>query len=283
MDALKHYMKEVQAFSKVLSEEEERELAKRVAQGDPKARDKMIQANLRLVVSMAKHYMGLGLSFSDLIAEGNVGLLRAVDKFDPNMGYRFSTYAAWWIRQSIIRALMRASNTLHIPVHVNNLLLKLKSVEAELSNKLGREPTDKELAKEMGITVSRLRQLKSWRESTTSINLMVGESKDTELGELLDSMREESVKEEIENKLAFDAVLCAMDNISEKERKVLNMRFGLEDGREHTLQEIADELGITREGVRIIEKRALEKIRQFLERESAELSEKFIKDESESK
>ncbi len=283
MDALKYYMKEVQAFSKVLSEEEERELAKRVVQGDPKARDKMIQANLRLVVSMAKHYMGLGLSFSDLIAEGNVGLLRAVDKFDPNMGYRFSTYAAWWIRQSIIRALMRASSTLHIPVHVNNLLLKLKTVEAELSNKLGREPTDKELAKEMGITIARLRQLRTWRESATSLNVMVGESKDTELGELLDSMREESVREEIENKLAFDAVLSAMDNISEKEKKVLNMRFGLEDGKEHTLQEVADELGVTREGARIIEKRALEKIRQFLERESTEISDEFMKDESDSK
>ncbi len=276
-------MKEVQAFSKVLSEEEEKDLARRVAQGDLKARDKMIQANLRLVVSMAKHYAGLGLPFSDLIAEGNVGLLRAVDKFNPDMGFRFSTYAAWWIRQSIIRALMRASSTLHIPVHINNLLLKLKSVEAELSNKLGREPTDKELAKEMGISLSRLKQLKTWRESTTSLNVMVGESKDTELGELLDSMREESVREEIENKLTFDAVMSAMDNISEKERKVLNMRFGLEDGKEHTLQEIADELGITREGARVIEKRALEKIRQFLERESAELSDKLVKDEQDSK
>ncbi len=279
MDALKHYMKEVQSFSKVLSEKEEKELARRVAQGDPKARDKMIQANLRLVVSMAKHYMGLGLSFSDLIAEGNVGLLRAVDKFNPDMGFRFSTYAAWWIRQSIIRALMRASSTLHIPVHVNNLLLKLKSVEAELSNKLGREPTDKELAKEMGISVSRLKQLKTWRESTTSLNVLVGESRDTELGDLVDSMREEDVKEEIEKRIDFDAVMSAMDNISEKERKVLNMRFGLEDGKPRTLQEIADELGVTREGARIIEKRAIEKLRQFLDRETPELSESLQKDD----
>ncbi len=267
MDALKNYIKEVQAFSHVLSEEQERKLAERVAKGDPKARDAMIQANLRLVVSMAKHYAGLGLPFTDLIAEGNVGLLRAVDKFKPEMGFRFSTYAAWWIRQSIIRALMRNSSALHIPVHINNLLLKLKSVEAELSNKLGREPTDKELAKEMGVSLSRLKQLKTWRESTASLNVLVGENRDTELGDLVDSMRQEDIREKIETKLNFDVVMNAMDNISEKERKVLNLRFGLEDGKQRTLQEIADELGVTREGARIIEKRALEKIRQFLERE----------------
>ncbi len=271
MDALKNYIKEVQEFSKLLTEEEEKELARRVMQGDPKARDKMIQSNLRLVVSLAKHYAGMGLPFIDLIAEGNVGLMRAVDKFDPNMGFRFSTYAAWWIRQSIIRALMKASSTLHIPVHINNLLIKLKGVEAELGNKLGREPTDKEIAKEMGITVSRLKQLKVWRESTTSLNVLVGEAKDTELGDLVDSMKEDDAKEKIENRLTFDAIMSFMDNISEKERQVLNMRFGLEDGHPRTLQEIADKLGITREGARVIEKRALEKIRQFLDREASEI------------
>ncbi len=271
MDALKNYIKEVQEFSRLLTEEEEKELARRVMQGDPKARDKMIQSNLRLVVSLAKHYAGMGLPFIDLIAEGNVGLMRAVDKFDPNMGFRFSTYAAWWIRQSIIRALMKASSTLHIPVHINNLLIKLKGIEAELGNKLGREPTDKEIAKEMGITVSRLKQLKVWRESTTSLNVLVGESKDTELGELVDSMKEDDAKEKIENRLTFDAIMSFMDNISEKERQVLNMRFGLEDGHPRTLQEIADKLGITREGARVIEKRALEKIRQFLDREASEI------------
>ncbi len=279
MDALRYYVKEVQAFSKVLSEKEEKELAEKVAKGDPKARDKMIQANLRLVLSMARHYMGLGLPFEDLIAEGNVGLLRAVDKFDPTMGFRFSTYAAWWIRQSIIRALMRVSSVLHIPVHVNSMMLKLKSLEAELSNELGREPTDKELAKKMGISVSRVKQLKGWRESTASLNTLVGENKDTELGDLVDSMRDDSVSEKIERSLEFSAVMSVMDNISEKERKVLNMRFGLEDGVPHTLQEIADELGITREGARIIEKRALEKIRQLLDRELTAIEQEMKEDE----
>ena len=271
MDALKNYIKEVQEFSKLLTEEEEKELARKVEQGDPKARDKMIQSNLRLVVSLAKHYAGMGLPFIDLIAEGNIGLMRAVDKFDPEMGFRFSTYAAWWIRQSIIRALMKASSTLHIPVHINNLLIKLKGIEVELGNKLGREPADKELAKAMGITISRLKQLKVWRESTTSLNVMVGEAKDTELGDIIDSMREDETKERIETQLNFDAVMSFMDNISEKERQVLNLRFGLEDGHTRTLQEIADKLGITREGARIIEKRALEKIRQFLDREDPDV------------
>ncbi len=267
MDALRNYIKELRIYAKPLTEEEEKELAEKVAKGDPKARDKMIQANLRLVVSLAKHYVNMGMPFVDLIAYGNIGLMRAVDKFRPDMGFRFSTYAAWWIRQSIIRALMKNSNVLHVPVHINTMIQKMRHVEKELTEKLKRPPTEIELAQALGTTMSRVGQLINCKDSTASLNIMVGSDKDTELMDIVDAMADHSIKEEVQKSLDYETLLGLMDNISDKERYVLDMRFGFVDNRPRTLAEIAEAMDISREAVRKIEERAIKKLQSFINRE----------------
>jgi len=267
MDALRNYIKELRIYAKPLTEEEEKELAEKVAKGDPKARDKMIQANLRLVVSLAKHYVNMGMPFVDLIAYGNIGLMRAVDKFRPDMGFRFSTYAAWWIRQSIIRALMKNSNVLHVPVHINTMIQKMRHVEKELTEKLKRPPTEIELAQALGTTMSRVGQLINCKDSTASLNIMVGSDKNTELIDIVGAIADHSIKEEVQKSLDYETLLGLMDNIRDKERYVLDMRFGFVNNRPRTLAEIAEAMDISREAVRKIEERAIKKLQSFINRE----------------
>ncbi len=268
MDALRNYIKELRLYAKPLTEEEEKQLTQKVAAGDPKARDKMIQANLRLVVSLAKHYVNMSMPFTDLIAYGNIGLMRAVDKFKPDMGFRFSTYAAWWIRQSIIRALMKNSTVLHVPIHINMMIQKMKHIEKELTTKLKRKPTELEIAQALGTTMSRVGQLMNCKDSTASLNIMVGSDKDTELLDIIGAMADHSLKDEVQKDLDYETVLGLMDNISEKERFVLNLRFGFVDNNPRTLAGIAEEMGISREAVRKIEDRAIKKLQAFINRES---------------
>jgi len=262
-DAIKLYMRDIQK-SKLLSAEEEKELAARIDLGDKAARDKMIESNLRLVVKIAKRYINRGLPFLDLIEEGNVGLIKAVGKFKLSKECRFSTYATWWIRQSIERALVNQSRTIRLPVHVSDDVNKMFRVTRELVNKMNREPSSKEIAAEMGVDIAYVRRLMVLLKKTYSIERPMGENNDYFLLDTIEDTSNVSVAELFENLNKYEMVSKWLETLPDNERNILTLRFGLDDNEPQTLDTIGHIYGVTRERIRQIEVKALEKLRVII-------------------
>ncbi|MBI5531059.1 MAG: sigma-70 family RNA polymerase sigma factor [Candidatus Doudnabacteria bacterium] len=265
-DSIQMYLREIGKVS-LLTGNEEVELAKRITKGDAAARKKLTEANLRLVVSIAKKYMGRNLGLLDLIQEGNLGLFRAVEKFDWRKGYKFSTYATWWIRQAITRALADQSRTIRIPVHMVETLNKYAQAERSLVQDLGREPLPEEIAAEMGIEVEKVYHLKKISQETVSIDSPVGEDdgEDSSLGDFIVDEETTKPNEVAGRQILKEYVGNILKDLDPREQKILKMRFGLEDGVTHTLEEVGEEFGVTRERIRQIESKALERIREHID------------------
>lgn len=265
-DSIQMYLREIGKVS-LLTGEEEIDLAKRVTKGDEAARKRLTEANLRLVVSIAKKYMGRNLGLLDLIQEGNLGLFRAVEKFDWRKGYKFSTYATWWIRQAITRALADQSRTIRIPVHMVETLNKYAQAERQLVQDLGREPLPEEIAAEMGIEVEKVYHLRKISQETVSIDASVGddESEDSTLGDFIVDEDTTKPSDAAGRQLLKEYVQSILRDLEPREQKILKMRFGLEDGVTHTLEEVGEEFGVTRERIRQIEAKALERIKEHPE------------------
>jgi RNA polymerase primary sigma factor len=265
-DSIQMYLREIGKVP-LLTGEEEIDLAKRHAKGDVAAKKKLTEANLRLVVSIAKKYMGRNLGLLDLIQEGNLGLFRAVEKFDWTKGFKFSTYATWWIRQAITRALADQSRTIRIPVHMVETLNKYAQAERQLVQDLGREPLPEEIAAEMGIEVEKVYHLKKISQETVSIDSPVGEDdgEDSSLGDFIVDEETTKPNEVAGRQILKEYVGGILNDLDPREQKILKMRFGLEDGVTHTLEEVGEEFGVTRERIRQIESKALEKIREHMD------------------
>src|SRR3989344_759930 len=265
-DSIQMYLREI-GKAPLLTGAEEVDLAKRIQKGDVAARKKLTEANLRLVVSIAKKYMGRNLGLLDLIHEGNLGLFRAVEKFDWTKGYKFSTYATWWIRQAITRALADQSRTIRIPVHMVETLNKYAQAERSLVQDLGREPLPEEIAAEMGIEVEKVYHLKKISQETVSIDSPVGEDEgeDSSLGDFIVDEDTTKPNEMAGRQILKEYVGGILQDLDPREQKILKMRFGLEDGVTHTLEEVGEEFGVTRERIRQIESKALEKIREHID------------------
>lgn len=259
-DAVRMYLKEIGKVP-LLTGVEERELAIRMEQGDEEAKKKLCESNLRLVVSIAKRYLNRGLSFLDLIQEGNLGLIKAVDKFDYTKGYKFSTYATWWIRQAITRSIADQARTIRIPVHMVETINKLIRISRQLLQELGREPTSEEIAKEMGITVEKVREIKKISQDPVSLETPIGEEEDSHLGDFIPDDDVPAPVEAAAYSMLKEQLMEVLDTLSDREKKVLMLRFGLEDGRPRTLEEVGKEFNVTRERIRQIEAKALRKLR----------------------
>ena len=259
-NSLKLYFKEMSAIN-LLTTEEEQALAARIAEGDQSAKDELVEANLRLVVSLAKHYQGCGISLQDLIQEGNVGLMKAAEKFDASKGFKFSTYAAWWIKQTITRAIADQSKTIRIPVHMTENINRIRKVSRDLTTTLGHEPTDAEIAKEMNVTVEEVKLFKSYMTDVTSLDIQVGEDEDTTIGSLIEDTNcvnpEKAAVKEAEKEILYSV----LDTLSDREKDILIKRFGLEDGKPKTLEEVGMSYNLTKERIRQIENKALMKLR----------------------
>lgn len=260
-DSVRMYLREIGRIP-LLSTEEEVRLAKRIERGDIVAKKHLAEANLRLVVSIAKKYIGRGLSLLDLIQEGNAGLMRAVEKFDYKKGYKFSTYATWWIRQAITRAIADQARTIRIPVHMIETINKLIRVQRQLVQDLGREPTPEEIAQEMGLELDKVEHIMKISQETVSLEAPVGEEEDSKLGDFIEDDKNLSPEDNAINQLLRGHVNEFLAELSPREQKILKMRFGLEDGRTHTLEEVGQEFGVTRERIRQIEAKALQKLRK---------------------
>lgn len=261
-DSVRLYLREIGKIP-LLSAEEELELAHRVVQGDKKAKDKMAEANMRLVVSIAKRYVGRGLDLLDLIQEGNTGLLRAVEKFDPDKGFKFSTYATWWIRQAITRAIADQARTIRIPVHMVETINKLLRTQRRLTQELNREPTNEEIAKEMEIDVDKVEHIMKIKQDISSLDASIRD--DEEESVLADFIEDEDTvtpEESATGQLLKEQVKNMLSGLSEREQKIVKLRFGLEDGKQHTLEEVGQEFAVTRERIRQIEAKALAKLRK---------------------
>ena len=259
-DPVRMYLKEIGQV-KLLSAEEEVELAKRVAEGDQKAKNKLTEANLRLVVSIAKKYSGRGLHILDLIQEGNTGLIRAVDKFDWTKGNKFSTYATWWIRQAITRAIADQARTIRVPVHMVEVINKATRCNRKLVQELGREPTVEEIAKELNLPVEKIIEANRTAADTLSLDTPVGDEEDTSIGSFVEDERTPGPADATSNALLAEALKEILDTLTEREADVLRMRFGMYDGRTHTLEEVGQIFGVTRERIRQIENKAIRKLR----------------------
>lgn len=259
-DAVRMYLKEIGKVP-LLTGAEERELAIRMEQGDEEAKKKLCESNLRLVVSIAKRYLNRGLSFLDLIQEGNLGLIKAVDKFDYTKGYKFSTYATWWIRQAITRSIADQARTIRIPVHMVETINKLIRISRQLLQELGREPISEEIAKEMGITVEKVREIKKISQDPVSLETPIGEEEDSHLGDFIPDDDVPAPVEAAAYSMLKEQLMEVLDTLSDREKKVLMLRFGLEDGRPRTLEEVGKEFNVTRERIRQIEAKALRKLR----------------------
>ena len=259
-DPVKIYLKEIGNYP-LLSMEEEVELAKKIAQGDQDASDRLTESNLRLVVSIAKKYVGRGLSFLDLIQEGNLGLIKAVDKFDYTKGYKFSTYATWWIRQAITRSIADQSRTIRIPVHMSEVINKAYRVSRSLLQELGREPTEEEIAAEMNLPVEKVREIMKISADPISLDTPIGEEDDSHLGDFIKDDTIMGPEEAATYTMLQDQIKKLLTTLSEREQRVLVLRFGLLDGRTRTLEEVGKEFNVTRERIRQIEAKALRKLR----------------------
>lgn len=260
-DSVRLYLREIGKIP-LINAEEEVALAKRIEQGDKSAKDALAEANMRLVVSIAKKYIGRGLDLLDLIQEGNTGLLRAVEKFDYTKGFKFSTYATWWIRQAITRAIADQARVIRIPVHMVETINKLIRTQRRLTSELGREPSPEELAKEMEMDVEKVLHIQKISQDTTSLDAAVGEDEDSTLGEFIEDQDSVSPVDAATYELLKEHINDTLALLTPREQKILRMRFGLEDGRSHTLEEVGQEFGVTRERIRQIEAKALAKLRK---------------------
>ena len=261
-DSVRLYLREIGKIP-LLSAEEELELAQRVVKGDRDAKDKMAEANMRLVVSIAKRYVGRGLDLLDLIQEGNTGLLRAVEKFDPDKGFKFSTYATWWIRQAITRAIADQARTIRIPVHMVETINKLLRTQRRLTQELNREPTNDEIAKAMEIDVDKVEHIMKIKQDISSLDASIrDDEEDSVLADFIEDEDTVSPEESATGQLLKEQVKDMLSALTEREQKILKLRFGLEDGKSHTLEEVGQEFSVTRERIRQIEAKALAKLRK---------------------
>ena len=259
-DPVRMYLKEIGKVP-LLSADEEIALAKRMEEGDEEAKKKLAEANLRLVVSIAKRDVGRGMQFLDLIQEGNMGLIKAVEKFDWSKGYKFSTYATWWIRQAITRAIADQARTIRIPVHMVETINKLSRVKRQLVQELGRDPSPEEIAKEMGIPVSKVREISKVAQDPVSLETPIGEEEDSHLGDFIPDNDTPVPADAATYTLLREQLLDVLGTLTDREQKVLRLRFGLDDGRNRTLEEVGKEFNVTRERIRQIEAKALRKLR----------------------
>jgi len=259
-DPVRMYLREIGKIP-LLKPEEEVELAKLVEAGDPVGKAKLVEANLRLVVSIAKKYIGRGMLFLDLIQEGNLGLIRAVEKFDYRKGFKFSTYATWWIRQAITRAIADQARTIRIPVHMVETINKLIRISRQLVQRLGREPTAEEIAREMGIASERVEEIQRIAQEPVSLETPIGEEEDSQLGDFLEDKELPSPEDAAAGQLLREQLEGMLEDLTEREKEVLRLRFGLEDGHPYTLEEVGRRFGVTRERIRQIEAKALRKLR----------------------
>ena len=263
-DPVRLYLKEIGKYP-LLTTEEEIALAKQIAEGTPEeqaaAKKKLSEANLRLVVSIAKRYVGRGMQFLDLIQEGNLGLIKAAEKFDYTKGYKLSTYATWWVRQAITRAIADQARTIRIPVHMVETINKLIRVNRQLAQELGRDPTPAEIAKEMGISESKVREIIKIAQEPVSLETPIGEEEDSHLGDFIEDENAPAPAEVASNAMMREQLQEVLHTLTPREEKVIRLRFGLEDGQAHTLEEVGKEFNVTRERIRQIEAKALRKIR----------------------
>ena len=259
-DPVRMYLKEIGRIS-LLSSEEEMEISKRVAEDDEEAKRILAESNLRLVVSIAKRYVGRGLLFLDLIQEGNMGLMKAVEKFDYDKGYKFSTYATWWIRQAITRALADQARTIRVPVHMVETINKMARIQRQLTLELNREPSDEEISKKMGISVDKVREVLKISQEPVSLETPIGEEEDSHLGDFLKDESSLSPEEYTENEILKEEIKEVLSSLQPREQEVLELRFGLIDGTCHTLEEVGKKFNVTRERIRQIEAKALRKLR----------------------
>lgn len=263
-DPIRKYLKEISKVD-LLTADEEIDLSKRIKDGDMDAKQQLCEANLRLVANIAKRYVGHGMPYLDLIQEGNIGLMKAVEKFDHTLGYKFSTYATWWIRQAITRAIADQSRVIRVPVHMVDNIYKLNKAQKKILQECGREATMDELAEELNLSKDKIKQIMKAAQGTISMNTPVGEEEDTTLGDFIpddgltpdERAIETGMKEEVKK---------VLDSLTDREKQVITLRFGLEDGRERTLEEVGQRFGVTRERVRQIEKKALNKLRAPVKR-----------------
>ena len=259
-DPVRMYLREIGRVN-LLTAAEEVDLAKKMEAGSMAARERLIQANLRLVVSVAKKYIGRGMSLLDLIQEGNIGLIRAVEKFDYRRGYKFSTYATWWIRQAITRSIADQARTIRIPVHMVETINKLVRVSRRLLQEKGREPTSEEIAKEMGVNAEKVREIIKVSQQPISLETPIGEEEDSHLGDFIEDQSAMEPADAASHQMLKEAVGAVLNTLTEREQKVLKLRFGLDDGRTRTLEEVGREFDVTRERIRQIEAKALRKLR----------------------
>jgi RNA polymerase primary sigma factor len=262
--ALGAYLKEIGEIP-LLTRADEQRLGKRIKKGDRAAREQMIRANLRLVVKIAQDYAGLGLPLLDLISEGNIGLMKGVERFDPNRGTKFSTYGAWWIKQAVRRALANQSKTIRLPVHLVDKLAKMRRIAVQLFDELGREPTDEDVAKEIGVTPQRVAQLRRISMRPTSLNAMVGDEADAELGDLIADETAVMPGRDLESRNLLKELRSVLHVLDERERAILSLRFPLSDETPPTLEQIGKRFKVTRERIRQIQNVALKKLRKALE------------------
>lgn len=264
MNAIKAYLERIKDLP-VLSKKEEQELICEAKKGNRQARRRLINCNLKLVVNIAKHYTHLSLSLMDLIAEGNIGLMRAIDKFDTQRGFRFSTYAAWWIRQAITRAIIDQGQTIRIPVYASEFISKYKKAKEALRQKLNREPNRPEIAKQLKLPMEKVSEIELWMQKKSSLEAPVGKDGGSELGDFIVSEQSFDTKKTVNKIFRREKIEHLFDALSSREKKVLDLRFGISDGASHTLAEISEQLDISRERVRQIEKTALKKLKNYSE------------------
>ena len=270
MEALKNYLKEVRTIP-LLTAEQEVELNKRIKKGDEYARKAMIRANLRLVINIAKRYMYLGIPFLDLIEEGNIGLMKAVEKFDSRKGFRFSTYAAWWIKQSITRSISEQGKMIRVPIYMNELIAKWKKTKEQLSQKTKSIPSDEEITKKLKLKKKKKEQILFWLSTTTSsLEAPLDDDGNSQVLDLVQSQTAVQPDAQIEHLLDKERITNLLDLMNDREREILDMRFGLQDEKIHTLAEVAKKMGVSRERVRQIEEAALNKLRKFVKEQEKE-------------
>jgi RNA polymerase primary sigma factor len=259
-DSLRLYLREISRIP-LLSAQDELSLARRIRLGSRDARNHLIEANLRLVVSIAKRYVGQGMSLEDLVGEGNIGLIRAVTKFDPDRGFRFSTYATWWIKQAITRSILEGTRAVRLPVYIMEEVMRVKRTTRQLYQELGREPTTEQIGARLGITGERVSELLVWAEKVFSLDAPLSEEEENSLGDIIEDQHQPGPAETTDRTLLREEVYRVLNNLTQREREVIELRFGLIDDKDHTLEEVGRRLKVTRERVRQIEERAIRKLR----------------------